>query len=105
MADTVRSGASRSILIADGIRAAAARTAAPASVERFVVLGPKYEDLLKDANSGRCPVTVTETDVFSVPYTSGATGRAKGVMLAHRGRVLSCYAMAVEHGCYTPDDR
>ena len=26
-------------------------------------------------------------------------------MLAHRGRMLSCYAMAVEHGCYSPDDR
>jgi long-chain acyl-CoA synthetase len=26
-------------------------------------------------------------------------------MLAHRGRVLACYAMASEHGCYGPDDR
>jgi long-chain acyl-CoA synthetase len=83
----------------------AARAAAPASVERFIVLGAEYESLLADARSTRCPVTVSETDVFSVPYTSGATGRAKGVMLTHRGRVLSCYAMAVEHGCYGPDDR
>lgn len=83
----------------------AARAAAPASVERFIVLGPGYEALLAGARATRCPAAVTETDVFSVPYTSGATGRAKGVMLTHRGRILSCYAMAVEHGCYGPDDR
>jgi long-chain acyl-CoA synthetase len=58
-----------------------------------------------EASAARCPVAVGENDVFCVPYTSGATGRAKGVMLTHRGRVLSCYAMAVEHGCYGPDDR
>lgn len=84
---------------------AAARAASPASVERYVVLGPEYDSLLAAASSARCGVAASETDVFSVPYTSGATGRAKGVMLAHRGRVLSCYAMAVEHGCYGPDDR
>src|SRR5215212_7320904 len=63
---------------------AAARAAATASVERFVVLGPDYEALLAKAASGRCPVPVGELDIFSVPYTSGATGRPKGVMLAHR---------------------
>jgi len=84
---------------------AAARAAAPLSIERLIVLGPEYEELLARASSGRCGVSVAETDVFSVPYTSGATGRAKGVMLTHRGRILSCYAMAVEHGCYGPDDR
>jgi acyl-CoA synthetase (AMP-forming)/AMP-acid ligase II len=84
---------------------AAARAAAPACVERLVVLGPEYEALLAKARSARCPVQVTETDIFSVPYTSGATGRPKGVMLAHRGRVLSAFVMAVEQQCYGPDDR
>jgi acyl-CoA synthetase (AMP-forming)/AMP-acid ligase II len=50
-------------------------------------------------------VTVSEHDIFSVPYTSGATGRPKGVMLAHRGRVLSAFVMAVEQQCYGPADR
>ncbi|NKC29816.1 class I adenylate-forming enzyme family protein [Falsiroseomonas selenitidurans] len=83
----------------------AARAAAPAGVQRFIVIGPAYEALLAEASPGPCPVAVDERDIFSVPYTSGATGRAKGVRLAHRGRVLSAYAMAAEHGCYTPYDR
>ena len=84
---------------------AAARAAAPACVERFIVLGSQYEELLGKASAGRCPVQVNELDIFSVPYTSGATGRPKGVMLAHRGRVLSAFVMAVEQQCYGPSDR
>jgi acyl-CoA synthetase (AMP-forming)/AMP-acid ligase II len=83
----------------------AARAAAPPSVQRFVVIGPAYEALLAKAASGPCPVDVSEEDIFSVPYTSGATGRPKGVLLSHRGRVLSAFAMAAEHGCYTNRDR
>jgi acyl-CoA synthetase (AMP-forming)/AMP-acid ligase II len=83
----------------------AARAAAPPSVERFVVIGPAYEALLAKAASSPCPVDVSEEDTFSVPYTSGATGRPKGVLLSHRGRVLSAFAMAAEHGCYTNRDR
>ncbi|HET7671025.1 MAG TPA: AMP-binding protein [Burkholderiales bacterium] len=84
---------------------AAARAAAPATIERIIVLGPEYESLLSAASSSRCPVQVSELDIFSVPYTSGATGRPKGVMLAHRGRVLSAFVMAVEQQCYGPNDR
>ena len=83
----------------------AARAAAPAAVERIVVLGNGYESELARASSSRAGAGIQETDVFSIPYTSGSTGRPKGVMLTHRGRVLSCYAMAAEHGCYGPDDR
>jgi long-chain acyl-CoA synthetase len=82
-----------------------ARAAAPASVERIIVIGPDYENLLLDARDTICPVAVAESDIFSIPYTSGATGRPKGVMLSHRGRVLSAFCMAAEHGCYSPDDR
>src|SRR5689334_11281852 len=35
---------------------AAARAAAPATVERIIVLGPEYESLLQKSGSGRCPV-------------------------------------------------
>jgi acyl-CoA synthetase (AMP-forming)/AMP-acid ligase II len=81
------------------------RAAMPETVERVVVIGEAYENLLLDAASTPCPVAVSEHDIFSIPYTSGATGRPKGVMLAHRGRILSAFCIATEHGCYSADDR
>ena len=93
------------VLFVDPELAEAARAAVPPSVERVIVVGPEYESLIARAATTPCPVEVTEHDIFSLPYTSGATGRPKGVKLAHRGRVLACYAMASEHGCYGPDDR
>jgi long-chain acyl-CoA synthetase len=82
-----------------------ARAALPPSMARVIVLDQRYEDALACAADDLCPVTTDETDIFSIPYTSGATGRPKGVMLSHRGRVLSAYAIAADHGCYGPDDR
>jgi long-chain acyl-CoA synthetase len=93
------------ILFVDQALAAQALESIPPNVERVVVMERDYEALLADASAERQDAQVTEHDIFSVPYTSGATGRPKGVMLSHRGRVLACYAMASEHGCYGPDDR
>lgn len=93
------------VLFVDEALSAQAREAVPPSVERIIVMERDYEALIAQALSSRLDVDVTEHDIFSIPYTSGATGRPKGVMLAHRGRVLACYAMASEHGCYGPDDR
>ncbi len=97
--------AARVLFVDPALEANAREAAAGTAVERIVVLGDAYESILSSAASTACPVRVTEHDIFSIPYTSGATGRPKGVMLAHRGRVLACYAMASEHGCYGPDDR
>mgnify|MGYP003348370816 FL=1 len=93
------------VLFVDAALAEAAHDAVPSTVERLIVMERDYDALLAQASSSRIDAPVTEHDIFSVPYTSGATGRPKGVMLAHRGRVLACYAMASEHGCYGPDDR
>lgn len=93
------------VLFVDAALEAIARAAVPACVERIIVLGDEYEALIASAATTLCEGTVSEHDIFSIPYTSGATGRPKGVMLSHRGRVLACYAMASEHGCYGPDDR
>ncbi len=54
--------------------------------------------------TSQCPV-VNEWDTFTIPYTSGTTGKPKGVLVPHRSRVISLYAMAVEYGCFSPDDR
>ena len=82
-----------------------ARASVPACVEQVIVIGEAYEALLAKSAATVFDGGVTEHDIFSIPYTSGATGRPKGVMLSHRGRVLACYAMASEHGAYGPDDR
>jgi long-chain acyl-CoA synthetase len=97
--------AARVLFVDPALEDKAREAAKGTAVERIIVLGDEYEALLAKSSSSPCPVKVTEHDIFSIPYTSGATGRPKGVMLGHRGRVLMCYAMAAEHGCYGPDDR
>jgi len=76
-----------------------------ATVERIITIGGEYEDWLS-ANEplDKLPV-VEEWDTFTIPYTSGTTGKPKGVLVPHRSRVISLYAMAVEYGCFAPDDR
>jgi long-chain acyl-CoA synthetase len=83
----------------------AARAAAGDIIPHIVVLDRDYEGLLAHARHDGLPVATDWENIFSIPYTSGATGRPKGVMLSHRARVLSSFAMASEHGCYGPDDR
>ena len=48
---------------------------------------------------------IHESDTFTVPYTSGTTGKPKGVMVPHRSRALTLYGMAEEYGCFSSDDR
>ncbi|MEO2046039.1 MAG: AMP-binding protein, partial [Pirellulales bacterium] len=40
---------------------------------------------------------VDEEETISINYTSGTTGRPKGVMYSHRGAYLNALAMALEH--------
>ncbi len=48
---------------------------------------------------------ITEFNPFVLVYTSGTTGKPKGVLLPHRARTLLFYAKAQEYGCYGRDDR
>ncbi len=75
------------------------------SVRELVVLDTRYDDWLAAARSTPPTVELEEWDVFSIPYTAGTTGRPKGVLLSHRSRVLTFFAMGIEYGCYGPDDR
>jgi long-chain acyl-CoA synthetase len=82
-----------------------ARAAAPDSVEHVIVIDTQYEDWLASSSASRPAAKAEEWDTFCIPYTAGTTGAPKGVLLPHRSRVLTFFSMAVEYGCYGPDDR
>jgi fatty-acyl-CoA synthase len=62
-----------------------------------IVLGDEYERLLATASEPE-PVDLGEDDTISINYTSGTTGRPKGVMYTHRGAYLNALAEALHTG-------
>jgi fatty-acyl-CoA synthase len=83
----------------------------PASVERVVTIddpeqapgiahtfdGPEYEAFIDVAPSDLPWRVPGEEDLYSINYTSGTTGRPKGVMYTHRGAYLNALAEIVCH--------
>jgi acyl-CoA synthetase (AMP-forming)/AMP-acid ligase II len=74
------------------------------ALERIVIIGGEYEALIAQANPAATLPLVEEWDAFTIPYTSGTTGKPRGVVLPHRARTLVALCMASEYGCYGPDD-
>ena len=59
--------------------------------------GDPYEEFLAHGLPGPCEVPVAdEEQTISVNYTSGTTGRPKGVMYTHRGAYLNSLTEALE---------
>ena len=92
------------VLVVDPACEELARSAALEGIERTLVLGGSYDDWLARAAPAEPEETPEEWQPFAISYTSGTTGTAKGIVLSHRSRVLSCFGMAAEYGCYGPDD-
>jgi fatty-acyl-CoA synthase len=68
-----------------------------ADVEDVLVTGEggSYEDLLASAGDGEPEDRlISEDDTITINYTSGTTGRPKGVMYTHRGAYLNALAEA-----------
>jgi fatty-acyl-CoA synthase len=89
------------LLIADAELGALAREAlGRGSVKAELILdGPEGElgERIEAAETLRREVT-GESDLISLNYTSGTTGKPKGVMYAHRGAYLQALAMVAHSG-------
>ena len=92
------------VLVVDEACEELARSAALDGIERVLVIGGSYDEWLARAAPEEPDETPEEWQPFAISYTSGTTGTAKGIVLSHRSRVLSCFGMAAEYGCYGPDD-
>jgi len=93
------------VLFVDAERAELARDTEFASVEQVFVIGDDLERRLAAARPRAELAPVHEWETFTIPYTSGTTGKPKGVLVSHRSRILQFHGMASEYGCYSPDDR
>ena len=93
------------MLFVDQARAEQARDGGFGSIEHVVVIGEDLERRLADARARADYPPVHEWEPFTIPYTSGTTGRPKGVVVPHRPRILTFYGMAAEYGCYSDEDR
>jgi fatty-acyl-CoA synthase len=73
----------------------ARRLADRASLPCFVAggSGDSYEEWIADAGASE-PAPADERQLLAINYTSGTTGRPKGVMYHHRGAYLQATAMA-----------
>ena len=76
----------------------------PANLERVLVLGSEYETWLAASTPTPPRTDIAETDPFTLVYSSGTTGKPKGIIISHRSRTLTFHGMAMEYGCYGPDD-
>ncbi len=88
------------LLVADSqFAATAAEVATAVGIPLVVAGGPddEYEQLLAAADPLQLPCT-DEQDLLALNYTSGTTGRPKGVMYSHRGAYLQSLAMAMHTG-------
>lgn len=65
-------------------------------VQRFDIRG-QLEDLLATGSDDPGARPQDEEQTIAIDYTSGTTGRPKGVMYTHRGAYLNALAMALEH--------
>ena len=93
------------VLFADTRTAEMVKDLTFATVKRIIIINHELEDWISKASTHLKPPHVDEWDNFTIPYTSGTTGKPKGVLVPHRSRILSLLGMAQEYGCYSPDDR
>ena len=93
------------VLFVDTTTAALAKAAVFKTVRRVIEIGADFEGWLADQGGEIPRPDIDEWSTWTIPYTSGTTGRPKGVMLSHRARLLNYAVKAQEYGCFGVDDR
>ena len=58
----------------------------------------EYESLLKNAEPANDLLEPCESDAVAMCYTTGTTGKPKGVLYSHRGLVLHTFGLALSSG-------
>ena len=74
------------------------------TVKTVIRMDADYETLKGRAASDFTPPSIPDWTPFAIPYTSGTTGKPKGVLCSHRSRTQQFMAYASEYGIYSPDD-
>ena len=76
------------LVLADEAHGDAVRGALPRGAELLPAAGSEYEQLLDSAQPRELSPPADEMALLSINYTSGTTGKPKGVMYSHRGAYL-----------------
>jgi fatty-acyl-CoA synthase len=74
------------------------KIAPKARVERVVVIGDEYEGLLAEATPFDDDRDFDERTAAAMCYTTGTTGKPKGVLYSHRSLVLHTFAICMPSG-------
>jgi fatty-acyl-CoA synthase len=69
--------------------------ASGAKFERVIVVGEDYDAFLADAPASGALPALAESDGLGMCYTSGTTGRPKGVVYSHRSTILHSLVAAL----------